>query len=537
MILISAGLVLTAIALLIAGFVMAKPFLVMWSIAVSVLSAVFLVIGALLRRHELFPGGGRAGVVPPLPPMAPVPPGPLSGLPAMSSQLASPVPHTTVPHGAQRAAATQPRLSRPVAGPVPAAGRGVLDDEAIVLVIPGRKRFHVTGCRQLADREHEELTHEEAREEGFTACTTCLPEFTAGIPQGVSVPAQQPAKAAKPAPSQGSGQGSGISGLGDTGESGAHQTAARFASPTVSSAASPGAQEAPATRPDAHRPATASGEQVRSGQREQPRQDRDRPRQEHERSGPEREQTPPRKAPAPPLRAAEPVIPSLPIRPSISIPEASSEPNATSWFSREAAKSPESKAGQEAKPSARAGGPAEPGSVGSGPEPESTTGSRSPATGPKAASVSSSEAGKATASASARTTSGAAPAEPAKTAEPVGPVGAGSGRAGRPAPADPASAASVPKAPAAGGKTRKGTSPAVPDDDREDADTAPRGIPVVRADIAAPETVKIIVGTRRFHGSTCPLIKGVDAAGLESMTLAEAEKAGMSSCSVCRATT
>ena len=52
MILISAGLVLAAVILLIAGFVLAKAYLIMWSIVVSVLSALFLVIGAFLRRHE-----------------------------------------------------------------------------------------------------------------------------------------------------------------------------------------------------------------------------------------------------------------------------------------------------------------------------------------------------------------------------------------------------------------------------------------------------------------------------------------------------
>ncbi|GAA3418925.1 hypothetical protein [Streptosporangium vulgare] len=187
MILISAGLVLTAIVLLIAGFVLAKPFLVIWSIAVSMLSAVFLVIGALLRRHELFPGGG-AGASAPLPPKGPMPAGPLPaphgmparphGVPAQMPNQPSAPQQMVVRHGMQQvpAAPTQPRRG-PVAAPATAAAarRGALDPEAIVLVIPGRKRYHVAGCRQLAGREHEELTYEEAREEGFTPCTTCLP--------------------------------------------------------------------------------------------------------------------------------------------------------------------------------------------------------------------------------------------------------------------------------------------------------------------------------------------------------------------------
>ncbi|MCF6476720.1 hypothetical protein FAF44_51610, partial [Nonomuraea sp. MG754425] len=49
-----------------------------------------------------------------------------------------------------------------------------------MLVIPGRKRYHVPGCRQLTGRDHEELTYEEAREEGFTPCTACLPDAALG---------------------------------------------------------------------------------------------------------------------------------------------------------------------------------------------------------------------------------------------------------------------------------------------------------------------------------------------------------------------
>ncbi|MGW0446949.1 hypothetical protein ACWDWV_16460, partial [Streptosporangium sandarakinum] len=107
MILISAGLVLTAIVLLIVGFVLAKPFLVMWSIAISVLSAVFLVIGALLRRHELFPGG-RAGATPPLQPREPAPTGPVT-----APHMPPGRPATPVPHPMARQTATAPARPRP----------------------------------------------------------------------------------------------------------------------------------------------------------------------------------------------------------------------------------------------------------------------------------------------------------------------------------------------------------------------------------------------------------------------------------------
>jgi hypothetical protein len=46
--------------------------------------------------------------------------------------------------------------------------------------------------------------------------------------------------------------------------------------------------------------------------------------------------------------------------------------------------------------------------------------------------------------------------------------------------------------------------------------------------------VKVIIGTRRYHGTACPLIQGAGESGVESMTLARAEAAGLTSCSVCQ---
>ncbi|MFF4772357.1 hypothetical protein ACFY05_05805 [Microtetraspora fusca] len=204
MILISAALVLVAIGLLIAGVVLAKPFLVMWSIVVSVLSAVCLLIGAMLRRHELFPAGGRAAAEPvpaPQGPAAAVPqmahagvpghpgmPGQVGlpghvGHPAFGGPPAHPVTHPMMgvpavpPPGAPVPHAFPQQ--RPPARPA-TAGRE-LGPDVIVLVIPGRKRFHLADCRQLQGREAEELTHEEAREEGFTPCTACVPEAVARV--------------------------------------------------------------------------------------------------------------------------------------------------------------------------------------------------------------------------------------------------------------------------------------------------------------------------------------------------------------------
>ncbi|MBO3745430.1 hypothetical protein J5X84_05060 [Streptosporangiaceae bacterium NEAU-GS5] len=234
MILISAALVLAAIVLLIAGVVLAKPFLVMWSIVISVLSAVSLLVGALLRRHELFPAGGKparepvdamnqmaasgasaytatgqhpaAGAMVTQTMRAPTMPPGMGGMPGQPPHMhpSGPpgwddrIPPSTqvMRPGAAPAAETGPPSPGAGYGSMPytspgtsapgtsaaAAGAGRPPDatglalDAIVLVIPGRRRFHLATCRQLLNRDTEELTHEEAREEGFTPCSTCLPD-------------------------------------------------------------------------------------------------------------------------------------------------------------------------------------------------------------------------------------------------------------------------------------------------------------------------------------------------------------------------
>ena len=67
------------------------------------------------------------------------------------------------------------------AGPEPVAGGGPSrpDVDADVLVIPGRRRFHRDGCRLLADRASDRIALEEALEEGFTPCSTCIPDRSA----------------------------------------------------------------------------------------------------------------------------------------------------------------------------------------------------------------------------------------------------------------------------------------------------------------------------------------------------------------------
>ncbi|WP_283133573.1 hypothetical protein [Rhizohabitans arisaemae] len=192
-------LVFVAIGLLIAGVLITMPVLVTISIWVSVLSLISLLIGVILRRHELFGSGAQTAVpsmpafptLPAQPLGAPVQPAPVvaPGVPSQASAAAAPV--HTVPLQAPQASgpavtAPPPDLVAPaspaLAGPAVRESGHSLSPDAIVLVIPGRKRYHLRGCRQVVGRDHEELTHEEAREEGFSACTTCLPDSSAVSP-------------------------------------------------------------------------------------------------------------------------------------------------------------------------------------------------------------------------------------------------------------------------------------------------------------------------------------------------------------------
>ncbi|GII02441.1 hypothetical protein [Planobispora takensis] len=630
MILISAGLVLTAVVLLIAGVVLAKPFLVMWSIAVSVLSAVFLVIGALLRRHELFPGKSSAGTAPPLPYGGPATAGPMPAPHMAASHQhrapgGPPVPAPpgmgqTVPAvGRTPSAATGPRPV-PAAGPASATRQGVLDADAIVLVIPGRRRYHVAGCRQLAGREHEELTHEEAREEGFTPCTTCLPEFTAGA-QDTPVRAQEPARpqgVREPGPAESRSQAFGEPGstaaelrqvpgesgpaesrpqtFGEPGsataEPAAHEATARFSppyGPVTPAARRPGAQTpapseavtssqqagaVPPPQPSGTSGAGAS-EQSQPGSwaftpatqgsaspdAPEPETPVARPYVHRPESADETPKEPPRsQEPASPSAS-----PSFPVQTPASSPApATEDPGATSWFSRDLVPPPASAPQPPATPE-----PAVTPEPEAAPAAEDSTDPAEPATAEPAVEPESPAARERTA---AEVTS----EDQQDPTEPVGPTGIVPGRAGQPVPvgptsgttdapaaaeASPAEEEAPRRSPASAPEVSEQASPAreetlaetLAEDDtdtppegipvvkpaeppQDEAHTSPEGIPAVPAE-PSPDTVKVIAGTRRFHSSACPLIKGVDDGGIETMSRAEAEEAGLSSCSVCEGTT
>lgn len=43
----------------------------------------------------------------------------------------------------------------------------------VVHVVPGRRRFHRAGCSLLQGKDTEQITEDDARDEGFTACSRC----------------------------------------------------------------------------------------------------------------------------------------------------------------------------------------------------------------------------------------------------------------------------------------------------------------------------------------------------------------------------
>ncbi|MFI6497566.1 hypothetical protein [Nonomuraea typhae] len=493
MILISAGLVLAAVVLLIAGFVLAKPFLIMWSIVVSVLSALFLVIGALLRRHELFPGG-RAGATA-------TPPDPKFGHPQPPHAGQAPV---GMPPSPQRP--PTPRQTAPQPVPRRPAGGGIAPD-AIVLVIPGRKRYHVPGCRQLIGRDPEELTFVEAREEGFSPCTSCLPDAALGgrqlppaaDPEPVThhqaaspetpvsaepsapfseatrdvrppapVAAPKPAPAAStPSPEPGAGRSGGWFAPKNTpsgpAQPAASERSAGTATPpadTASSAdqAKPSGEAEPAKEEDAGKPGP-KGEPKPSGQAERTT--------ESPAEKPERPAGQSRPAPVFDETDAEMTNPHMRL-PAIDV---TAKPPVTGTRP----------GGSAPKPADQAAGSAENAAEDSktpkAPEPP-----RTPAHRPE------------------RDDEGGKRPSPRDAGAPA--------RNGTPKPAEAPEDAPAAKAkdePASG----KGG------DDR-------------------PGTVKVIVGTRRYHSTACPLIRGAGDTGVETMSLAQAEAAGLTSCSVCQ---
>lgn len=171
MIVISGALVLVALILLVLGLTMTELSFVYASIAVSLVSFVFLVIGILQRRGEQPSSGGDRD--------APE---------VRKDEQADTEPDDVEPPVAVVPAARTPKGGS--AGSVPVRARAVQEEEpeqfeddeelleggGAVLVVPGRPRYHVEGCRYLSGKSAEEIDVLDAREDGFTACGVCKPD-------------------------------------------------------------------------------------------------------------------------------------------------------------------------------------------------------------------------------------------------------------------------------------------------------------------------------------------------------------------------
>ena len=162
MIVISGALVLVALVLLVLGLTMTDLDFVYGSIGVSLVSFVFLVIGILQRRGEQKPAAA----------------GPEVTEGASAPQVSDDAAPARVP-----ATATVPAIPAKTGGrgPVPVV-EDVHDDEGLepgggtVLVVPGRPRYHVDGCRYLTGKAAEPIDVLDAREDGFSPCGVCKPD-------------------------------------------------------------------------------------------------------------------------------------------------------------------------------------------------------------------------------------------------------------------------------------------------------------------------------------------------------------------------
>ena len=210
MIILSGVLVVVAMALLVAGIVAGNGesaevfnldalFVIYISIAVSIVSALCLALGVFLRRKELFgPGAATA------------PARSTKAKKAGKDRRGRTAPAPKAAHASKAAPASKtkgpPEAKTPadqaddeVEIPAPPAD---VPDDALVFVVRGRKRYHLDTCRQLAGRETEELTYAEAKEEGFSSCTACMPDTALAARAAASGPASPDAgsKAAGDAP-------------------------------------------------------------------------------------------------------------------------------------------------------------------------------------------------------------------------------------------------------------------------------------------------------------------------------------------------
>ena len=209
MIVISGALVLVALVLLVIGLLQHPLGYVYASIAVSLAAFGFLIRGIVQRRGEISGPVGDPGVTPP-PTFGAGTPGsnvvtttnPSRGRTEASepSEPDTDAPDTDAPNtdapNTDALKPVEPGTSAPAAtgagqqlyaAPEPPAEHD-LDSAAVdelagsVLIMPGRPRYHVPGCRYLLGKDAAEVDVRDARHEGFTPCGVCRPDQALGHP-------------------------------------------------------------------------------------------------------------------------------------------------------------------------------------------------------------------------------------------------------------------------------------------------------------------------------------------------------------------
>ncbi|MGE5287870.1 MAG: hypothetical protein ACM3ML_11825 [Micromonosporaceae bacterium] len=209
MIVISAAGVGLALVLLVAGVITSSLTFVYVSIGVSVAATLLLAAGVFMRRDMFMasargaPGSREYGGAPREEPRP-------SGLAAPTPrEAAEPARSQTAPAEAVAAGSAMAGAGARDRGRLrPAAAASATPESALVFVIPGRRRFHVQGCDRLVGRLTEELTLNEALEEGFSACTACVPVSAPMADRQVAGPSRPPrqeprrAEAARPEPAR-----------------------------------------------------------------------------------------------------------------------------------------------------------------------------------------------------------------------------------------------------------------------------------------------------------------------------------------------
>jgi hypothetical protein len=143
-IVISGALVLVALVLLVIGLIVPSLGFVYASIGASVAAFAFLVVGILQRRKSQ--------------------PVPVQGAPGSAEEIAAVL----------RTPDTHPVAAEEIA--VVAAASSPAGATGSVLVVEGRPRYHVAGCRYLTGRIPAELEVSDARTQGFTPCGVCKPD-------------------------------------------------------------------------------------------------------------------------------------------------------------------------------------------------------------------------------------------------------------------------------------------------------------------------------------------------------------------------